>query len=661
MQTENTLNLGFEGHKTIEVIKNDIDIVVMLNGIISYQFDQQDRTTFRHVIVQLYQSGIGTQKMIGKAFGVTNRSISSWVQGYRAEGIAALTDKTLGAPIKINAELREKIRLARASKLKYSEIAKIFKISSGRIHDIINDKSIDESTPKLLDTDTLAELEDLSKIEDLSSANDTCNDKNNDTKDETIDPLNRNSDRQKAYIGLIDDAEPIFASTKHLENAGAFLAVSLLSFHNYFSIIDKIYKSIGPAFYGLRTIFMVLFLMAVTRKKNADVLGKGDPSKLGRLMGLDRSPCTKIMREKVGQLVHRGKGFELMQSIGEYHVEEASTGTDIILYTDGHIKHYYGKKKLGKSFSTSANRVVKGSTDYWLNTGDSTPLLCIPTEFNSSMFDILPKVIKDAKKICKEKRITIVFDRGGSSALTYEKLTKLNVDFIAYNKSPQPVDDELFKKESVTINKKDYDYFPYSRNIDLDIYEKNKKGIHKKTGRKITVREVIVKTNNGKQVAVLTNREDLSNIEVPSIIFNRWTQENFFKYLKANYGLDSLSTYKTKQVSKDIDHPNPEFANCEKKITKINTSIKQILLKQFNKKEVAELIKENKISDLFTSKEGEKLKILVYISRLKETQYCFVLIFLFPKRTRYSRFKEVTQTKIWNQASIYRLTQHPYR
>ena len=609
MKAENTdtFNFEFEGHKKIEVSKNDVDTIVMVDNVITYQFDQKDRTSFRHAIIQLYQSGLGTQKMLGSVFNVTNRSISSWLQKYKAGGIDALNDNGVGSPIKIDAELRNKIRLARASKLKYSEIAKIFKISQSRVHDIVNDKSEDISSATLLDDDFLAGPDEIN--EDKTEVSEQKIDV---VPELTDDPLDRKLDRQKAYAGIINDAEPLFSSTKHLENAGSLLAVSLLSFHSYFSIIDKIYKSIGPAFYGLRTIFMIMFLMAVTRKKSADVLGKGSPEKLGRLAGLDRSPCTKIMRNKVKQLAHRGKGFELMQSVGEYHVEESSNSTDIILYTDGHIKHYHGKKKLGKSFSTSANRVVKGSTDYWLNLGDSTPLLCIPTEFNSSMFDILPDVVEDAKKVCKNRRITIVFDRGGSSALTYEKLINLDVDFVAYNKSPKAIDDKLFIKEKVVINKKEFDYLPYSRNITLDIYEKDKKKAkYKKTDRNITLREVVVRTNNGKQVAILTNREDLTNIEVPSVIFNRWTQENFFKYLKANYALDSLSTYKTVKVSSDIDHPNPEYVNCEKKVKKINTKIKQILLSKFNKLETVELIKEDKIIDLFTGKKGDELKGLI--------------------------------------------------
>ena len=568
MLQKNLLNLKFECPPDLQVYKTDREIIVLLNDDIVYQIDKTDKTTFRYTIIQLYLNNLGTQKNIADAFGITSRSITSWYHKYLKGGFYALVNKTQGAPIKITDDLIEQIRLSRDDKLTIDKLSQMYRISRGKICEIINYKTYEEPN-------NLFNQSELDALESQDNDEFEILNENVELEEEKeIDPLDRSNDRHNAYMGLIDDADPYFASTKHLENAGSLLAVALLSQENYFSIIDKVYKTIGPAFYGLRNIFMILFLMAVTRKKNADTLGKGAPDKLGRLAGLDRSPCTKILRGKIEQLAFREKGFELMSSIGKNHIEQASTNLDIILYTDGHVKRYYGSKKLGKTFSTSSNRVVKGSTDYWLNLGDGTPLLCIPTEFNDSMFSILPKVIKDAKNICSNKRITIVFDRGGSSAYIYEKLIKLDVDFIAYNKTPKTISDTLFKKEKVILNGKEYEYLPYDRNIDLDIYEKNSRGAYKNTNRKINVREVIVKRNDGKQTAVLTNRKDLSNIQVPSIIFNRWTQENFFKYLKANYGLDALSTYKTIKVSEDIDHPNPEYINCQKKINKINLKIK---------------------------------------------------------------------------------------
>ena len=162
--------------------------------------------------------------------------------------------------------------------------------------------------------------------------------------------------------------------------------------------------------------------MAILRIKNPEQLNRRNPQKLGRILGMDRSPSVKTLRRKIRILASRTQGVNLMDLLGKKRFEEA-TLPDAILYVDGHVQCYYGKRKLGKTFSTTRNRALKATTDYWVNLGDGTPLLCIPTEFNQSMSQILPDIVRQAKKVCKNKRLTIVFDRAGASAFVFEQIT----------------------------------------------------------------------------------------------------------------------------------------------------------------------------------------------------------------------------------------------
>ncbi len=133
------------------------------------------------------------------------------------------------------------------------------------------------------------------------------------------------------------------------------------------------------------------FLMAILRIKNPEQINRRNPQKLGRILGLDRAPSVKTLRCKIRILASRAQGVNLMTLLGKKRFAEA-TLPDAILYIDGHVQCYYGKRKLGKTFSTTRNRALKATTDYWVNLGDGTPLLCIPTEFNQSMSRILPEL-----------------------------------------------------------------------------------------------------------------------------------------------------------------------------------------------------------------------------------------------------------------------------
>ena len=66
-----------------------------------------------------------------------------------------------------------------------------------------------------------------------------------------------------AYLGLLDDAAPIFRPGTRVPGAGVLLALPALIQSGVFECARKIYGGIGPAFYGLRTSILALLLMSL--------------------------------------------------------------------------------------------------------------------------------------------------------------------------------------------------------------------------------------------------------------------------------------------------------------------------------------------------------------------------------------------------------------
>jgi len=58
---------------------------------------------------------------------------------------------------------------------------------------------------------------------------------------------------------------------------------------------EKIYGSLGPAFYGLRTTLVAYVLLALLRIPRPEMLKECSPRELGRLVGLDRMPEVKTI------------------------------------------------------------------------------------------------------------------------------------------------------------------------------------------------------------------------------------------------------------------------------------------------------------------------------------------------------------------------------
>jgi transposase len=104
------------------------------------------------------------------------------------------------------------------------------------------------------------------------------------------DASDRTFDRQLAYLGLLDDAAPLFGEGCSVPDVGVLIALPCLVESGLFPISRKLYGEIGPAFYGQRTTLLMLLFMALLRIQRPEHLKERDPAAFGRLLGLDRAP-----------------------------------------------------------------------------------------------------------------------------------------------------------------------------------------------------------------------------------------------------------------------------------------------------------------------------------------------------------------------------------
>ena len=170
-----------------------------------------------------------------------------------------------------------------------------------------------------------------------------------------VDPLNRQGDRLMARLGLLEDAAPMFAPGL-VPRGGVLLAIPVLVSSRIFEVAPRVYGSIGPAFYGLRTSILAFLLMALLRVKRAENLKEVAPQELGRVLGLDRAPEMKTLRRKLAELAAQGKGLEFMRLLAHIRAKEHA-GDLAYLYIDGHVRVYSGKGLFWKSSGRFQERI----------------------------------------------------------------------------------------------------------------------------------------------------------------------------------------------------------------------------------------------------------------------------------------------------------------
>jgi transposase len=385
------------------------------------------------------------------------------------------------------------------------------------------------------------------------------------------DPTDRSGDRLMACLGLLDDAAPLFGSGAGVKGAGVLLAIPALIQSGIFEIAQEMYGSIGPAFYGLRTILLSFLLMALLRIKRPEGMKEHAPGELGRLLGLDRAPEVKTLRRKLARLAEFGFATEFGRALARRRVSACGEAIGF-LYLDGHVRAYHGKRHLPKAHVARRRLAMPATTDYWVNDQQGDPLFVVTTEANRSLVKMLPRILKEARAIIGERRLTVVFDRGGWSPKLFAELVASGFDILTYRKGRCPrLPDRSFSRHEAVLGGSPRSYLLADKGVQLHYGPKNAR-------KHLRLRQV-TRLKDGHQTPIITSRTDLAAIEVAFRMFERWRQENFFKYLIEEYALDALVDYGVEPADATRQVPNPERKKINAQLRKAYADLNMIAAK----------------------------------------------------------------------------------
>ncbi|RPJ58004.1 MAG: hypothetical protein EHM23_18780 [Acidobacteria bacterium] len=95
---------------------------------------------------------------------------------------------------------------------------------------------------------------------------------------------------------------------------------------------------LSPGFYGLDSIFLLLALMALARVDSLERLRYESSGEWGKLLGLDRAPEVRTLREKIDQLcpqLGRARQWNAQVAKDWMAGQEAH---ELYYYCDGHVR-----------------------------------------------------------------------------------------------------------------------------------------------------------------------------------------------------------------------------------------------------------------------------------------------------------------------------------
>lgn len=375
----------------------------------------------------------------------------------------------------------------------------------------------------------------------------------------------RIEDRVFAALGL-QNAVISFNSCESVKYGGVLLLLPFLIANGLLSY-KKYYSKRLSGYYDFDSVILTLAFMYLCRIKSAEQLKHHSPGELGKLLGLDRIPEARCLRGIVKELNEQERASQWHAYLcGEWINQEDTS----IYYIDGHIQVYHGHlANLGKKHVSRQKLCLPGMAEFWVNNADGLPYFFVTGEVNEKLQEMIttqlaPRLLAltdgrvsqeelDADEL--SPRFTLVFDREAYSPPFFKQLWDCSrIAVITYRKN---VKDKW--------NKEEFSDYKVGGDVETDMKLCEKQ--IELNG--VELREVRRLTKTGHQTSVITTNYKMSTALIALYMFSRWTQENFFRYMRQEYDIDKIMQYGVDELDQTIMVVNREYSNLSYKLKKL--------------------------------------------------------------------------------------------
>ena len=376
----------------------------------------------------------------------------------------------------------------------------------------------------------------------------------------------RSLERLAAAVGMLESARIEFDLAQDVPAGGVLCALPALLAWGLLRHTRKTF-ALPPGFYPLETIFLLLSFLALARIASLEQLRYEPPGEWGKLVGLDRIPEVKTLRAKLSLLCadeERLRQWSATLAQEWMAGEPESAG---VLYVDGHVRVYHGQlTQLPRRYVARERLCLRGTTDYWVNAMDGQPFFVVTQPVDPGLIQVLeeqivPRLLAEVPGQPTQEqldanpllhRFVMVFDREGYSPELFARLKQQRIAVISYHKFPGedwPV--EEFSQSTVRLVN--------GEEVKLETAER---GVRLSNG--LWVREIRHREGSGHQTSMLATDYINPLTRVAGRMFARWCQENFFKYMREHYSLDSLIEYETQPLPETTRVVNPAWRELDR-------------------------------------------------------------------------------------------------
>jgi hypothetical protein len=401
----------------------------------------------------------------------------------------------------------------------------------------------------------------------------------------------RSLERVAAAMGALEAAPIIFEAARDVSQGGVLLALPALLAVGLLRHSAELY-ALPKGFYGLSSVLVLLALMALARIASIEQLRYAAAGEWGNLLGLDRVPEVRTLREKLKLLcAEQGRAARwnaalAKEWIGQREIEQSS---GLAFYIDGHVRVYHGElTKLPRHYVPRERFYLRATVDYWVNALDGEPFCYFNQAVDHGLVqalrgDVLPWLEANVSVSAEHQRrmaedpraprFTVIVDREGYSPDLFLDWQKERIAALTYHRYPDGEDwrAEEFQEQTVKLVN--------GEAVRMKLAER---GTHVGKRPGLWVREVRKLAPDGHQVSIVSTNFTGDAASQAVALMARWSQENFFKYMREHFGLDALVQYGTEEIPAAVTVLNPAWRVLDGEVRKKQAEWKSLQKLQRN-------------------------------------------------------------------------------
>lgn len=562
--------------ESLSILEHVGQVTYFLWGDNYFSHPQSDIKSRRYVLASLMHNGhVRPVDLEGPPFLIAHRTLMNWTAQFRKDGSTSFFRNAPAAkPAVMDADMSAHCAKLLAEGLRPSEVARRAGIKESTLR-------------KALKRRAIPQLPECAKPGSGQGAGQGAGStKAERSRDDALaasgmgTACTRADERVAAAVGLAQCATTRFEPGRDVQMAGLLTGLPALCANGLLSGLGKHLK-LPQGFYSALHILLVLGFMALGRIRRPEGLRHVAPGEFGKVIGLDRVPEVRTLREKIAVMATTGNPGawmkELSKSWMEGDPEEAG-----YLYVDGHVRVYNGElAKLPRRFVSRERLCLRGTTDYWVNDAVGRPFFVVSKAVTEGLADtLLNDIVPDLLDSVPQQptaaelnndpqlhRFVVVFDREGATHSLLSQLWQQRIGALTYRKNVKDVwpEDEFIEQEVV---------LPGGGSSRMKLCMRHTRlGAGKAS---IAVTEVRRLTPTGHQSAVITTAQRLEPTLIASRMFSRWCQENFFAYMMQHYDIDGLIEYGVQSLPGTLRIVNPAWRELDKAVRKARQSERKL-------------------------------------------------------------------------------------